>query len=687
MLMIVCLEKRQNTNICNLKGVGEKRASLLYSAGIRTVEDALTYFPRRHEDQTVVKKIKDLKNDDNVSVIARLISDIEMKRFGKSKTLTKAVFKDETGVMQGVWFNSPYIKNFLKRYSVYTLYGKVTIDTYGTKLSNPKITEYDQNKPLEILPVYPLVKGIRQHDLRKVIEQSLEIYKDKLAETLPGEIKKKRGLIDIWDAIESMHSPKELDDIDKARKRLAYEELFYLQTALLSIKNETKVPVKKRRYTTDQRIGKFTETLLFELTKAQKNAVKEVFEDMDSDKTMNRLLQGDVGSGKTIVALLACLKAVYSGYQCAVMVPTSVLALQHHKTFNKLLMDTGLRIGLLYSGLKSAEKKDILKCTANGDIDILIGTHSLIREDVEFKDLGLVITDEQHRFGVDQRFRLSEKGDEPDKLILTATPIPRTLGMIIYGDTDISVINELPPGRKPVETYLVDTGKRNRVFAFIQKNINEGRQVFIICPLVEESELMELESVTEYFDKAKKIFPEYSIQMLHGKLRPDEKESILSGFANGNTNILISTTVIEIGIDVPNANIIFIENAERYGLAQLHQLRGRVGRGDEKAYCIMMSDSENPLTKKRIKVLTESNDGFYISEMDLKLRGPGDFFGTLQHGIPEMKVANLYEDIGLLHEAQEDLKAIADKSIMLSDDERSIISRIVGGIRKDMIDA
>ena len=689
MIKVLIKENRINRSIRFIKGVGEKRLQIFTSLGIRTIEDAILFFPRRYEDRTKIKSISECNVDDNCTIIAKLISDVETKSHTRFKSTTKATFKDGTGTIQIIWFNSPFIKNKLKRYDTYALFGKIVKGRYGASIFNPSLIEIeniDEFVP-EILPIYPLTKNVKQYQLRKMISQSLGFYENKLIESLPEQIRSKRKLRSINDSIISIHFPKTLDEHISARKRLVYEELFYLQLSLLSIKSETKISEKRRKYASNEEIYKFLGNLTFRLTDAQLRSLSEILKDLDSERIMNRLLQGDVGSGKTIVAICAALKIVLAGMQTAIMVPTSILAIQHYESFKGSLKKYDLDIVLLYSGIKGKEKNKIIEKIKSGEADIIIGTHSIIQDNIEFHKLGLVITDEQHRFGVDQRFKLIAKGNEPDKLIMTATPIPRTLGLIIYGDTDISVIDELPPDRKIVETYAVGDSKRQRIYQFIKKNVKEGKQAYIICPLIEESDLVEAESIDEYMKKIIKYLPDLKIRSLHGKMKTEEKEEILMQYKNGDIDVLVSTTVIEIGINIPNANIMLIENAERYGLAQLHQLRGRVGRGESQSYCILISDTKSELTKKRINMLVSSNDGFEISEMDLKLRGPGDFFGTIQHGLPDMKIANLYEDMDILMNVQKDIMEMKEEKIKILDSEQKIITTIINDIKEDMIHA
>lgn len=477
--------------------------------------------------------------------------------------------------------------------------------------------------------------------------------KGNLKELLPEEILKKNNLCGINEAIVSIHFPKDLEDYKKARTRLVFEELLSTQLALLVLKNNYLTEEDGIEFDKNVQISDVINQFPFKLTKAQLRVLEEIESDMERKRLMNRLLQGDVGSGKTAVAMCAAYKAVKSGYQVAIMAPTAILATQHLENFNNILQKLDIKCELLISGITKKKKTELLERLKNGDIDILIGTHALIEENVEFKNLGLVVTDEQHRFGVKQRTRIAEKGDNPDILVMSATPIPRTLALILYGDLDISIIDELPPNRKKIETFAVSKKLEERVNGFIQKQIEEGRQAYIVCPLVEENEEMDLQSVINLCEKYKKdIFPQYRVEYIHGKMRPKEKDEIMLAFKEHKIDILISTTVIEVGVDVPNANIMVIEDAQRFGLAQLHQLRGRVGRGEYQSYCILKYEGKSDTVRKRMKVMCDTNDGFIISEKDLELRGSGDFFGTMQHGLPEFKIANLFEDMPILQQVQ-----------------------------------
>ena len=521
-------------------------------------------------------------------------------------------------------------------------------------MNSPVYDEIDQSKNTgRIIPIYPLTYELKQSTLRKIMENGLAEVRGLLPETLPEYIIKENKLWDINSTIERIHFPVELSDFNKARERLVFEELLTMQLALLKLKNNYEHNTNGIQFDKNAKMSDVINELPFKLTKAQLRVLEEIDNDMESNKSMNRLLQGDVGSGKTVVAMISAYKAVKSGYQATIMAPTAILASQHLEGFKQILDKFGIRCELLISSITKKKKEEILHKLQAGEIDILIGTHAILEENVIFKNLGLVVTDEQHRFGVKQRGKIASKGERPDVIAMSATPIPRTLALILYGDLDISKIDELPPNRKKIETYAVRKNMEERVNAFIRKQINEGRQAYIVCPLVEENEEMDLKSVIELAEKYKKeTFREYSVEYLHGKMKAKEKDEIMQKFNNGEIQILIATTVIEVGVNVPNASIMVIENAERFGLAQLHQLRGRVGRGEYQSYCILKYEGNGETVRQRMKVMCDTNDGFIISEKDLELRGSGDFFGTEQHGLPEFKIANLFEDIGTLKKVQ-----------------------------------
>lgn len=530
----------------------------------------------------------------------------------------------------------------------------------------------------KIIPIYPLTYGVSQNQIRKIIENGLTLVQEGLEETLPTYILDKYGLMDINLAINKIHFPKDFEEFEKARYRFAFEELLTMQLLLLNLKNKCMEKQIGIQFDKNIKMSNVINELPFKLTGAQLRALEDIDRDMESDRVMNRLLQGDVGSGKTVVAIIAAYKAVKSGYQMAIMAPTSILASQHLESFKEILEKFGIRCELLISNISAKKKKEIIEQIENGEIDVVIGTHSILQDNVKFKNLGLVITDEQHRFGVNQRSTIGAKGKNVDKLVMTATPIPRTLALILYGDLDISIIDELPPNRKKIETFAVGLSMEDRVNEFIKKQIGQGRQAYIVCPLVEESEEVEAKSVLELFEKYQtEVFADYRVAYIHGKLKQKEKEEIMEDFKNGNIDILISTTVIEVGVNVPNASVMVIQNAERFGLAALHQLRGRVGRGEYKSYCILKFKGRSENIRERMKVMQDTNDGFVISEKDLELRGAGEFFGTRQHGIPEFKVANLFEDMSILKKAQGLAIKILEDDPTLSKKENLCLKRAI----------
>lgn len=653
-----------NENIQYAKGIGPKKAEKLNRLGIYTIKDLLYYFPRQFEDRSVIKKIAQLEDEEKVTVKA-LITNIESYTPKKGMTITRIDVKDDTGFAKLTFFNREYIKNTFRVGDSILAFGKVKKNGRFVELNSCEL-EYLSTAPKNIgklLPVYPLSYGITNKDIMNTVRMVFENKDIKIPEYMPEYLLKKYRLCGIEYAIKNIHFPKDKESLKIALYRLIFEELLVLQLGLFMYKgggsNEKGITFKR-----DSRLDDVLESLPFKLTRAQNRALNEILDDMCSEKVMNRLVQGDVGSGKTVVALLALAECVFNGYQGALMAPTEILAQQHYESFTETFEDIGIRVEILTGSATKKQKEGILQRVKDGEIDILIGTHALIEDNVEFKNIGLVITDEQHRFGVRQRGKLSSKGTSPDILVMTATPIPRTLALILYGDLDISIIDELPPGRQPIETIAVEKKKRDKVYnSLVRREVDKGRQVYIVCPLVEESETLDITSATETAEEIKReFFPDLRVGLLHGKMKPSEKDAVMTSFKNHELDILVSTTVIEVGVNVPNSTLMIIENAERFGLAQLHQLRGRVGRGKHQSYCVLIYGSNSEVCKKRMNIMEETNDGFKISEKDLEIRGPGEFFGTMQHGVPELKVANLFKHMKILKTVQQEARIIIGES-------------------------
>lgn len=646
-----------NENIQYVKGIGPKKAEKLNRLGIYTIRDLLYYFPRQFEDRSIIKKIGQLENDEKTTVKA-IITNIESYTVKKGMTITRVDVRDDTGFAKLIFFNKEYIKNTFRVGDSILAFGKVKKNGRFIELNSCEV-EYLSNTPKNIgkmVPVYPLSYGITNKDISNNMRMVFENKDIRIPEYMPKEIIEKYRLCGIEYAIKNIHFPKDKESLKIALYRLIFEELLVLQLGLFMYRNGSDNE-KGIIFERNNKLDEILESLPFRLTKAQGRALEEILDDMCSEKVMNRLVQGDVGSGKTVVALLALSECVFNGYQGAMMAPTEILAKQHYESFLDTFEDSDINVEILTGSTTKKQKELILERTKNGEIDILIGTHALIEENVEFKNIGLVITDEQHRFGVRQRGRLSSKGN-PDILVMTATPIPRTLALILYGDLDISIIDELPPGRMPIETIAVEKKKREKVYnTLVRKEVDKGRQVYIVCPLVEESETLDITSATETEEEIKnEFFPDLRVGLLHGKMKASEKESIMNDFKNHKIDILVSTTVIEVGVNVPNSTLMIIENAERFGLAQLHQLRGRVGRGKHQSYCVLIYDSKSEVCRKRMEIMENTNDGFKISEKDLEIRGPGEFFGTMQHGVPELKIANLFKHMKILKVVQKEAR-------------------------------
>ena len=674
-----------------IKGVGPSRVKLLNILGIYTIEDLISYYPRTYEDRTKITKIAELQDGQSAMIEAVTTSGASTARLRRNMTITKVIVEDDTGRALISWFNQDYVKTRIHAKEKYRFFGRVSKKSGVTEFNSPVFDAENEHKNTgKIVPVYPTTKGLNQTSIRQAIENALALVNEKLEESLPEYIVKQYNLMSLEDATNQIHFPSNMEKFTLARKRLAFEELLTFQLALLSLKTQYDNEIRGIKYDENVKMSDVINTLPFRLTKAQLRVLEEIDRDMESEKPMNRLLQGDVGSGKTIVAMISAYKAVKSGYQVAVMAPTTILATQHLENFNKILSSFGIKSELLISSLTKKQKQIVLDKLKSGEIDIIIGTHALLQENVEFKKLGLVVTDEQHRFGVKQRSIIAGKGNNPDVLVMTATPIPRTLAIVVYGDLDISIIDELPPNRKKIDTLAVRENMTARIVEFIKKNVDEGRQAYIVCPFVEDNEDMENVKSIEKLAKTYKddIFKDYKVEILHGKMKPKEKDQVMQDFKDNKISILISTTVIEVGVDVPNANIMVIENAERFGLAQLHQLRGRVGRGEYKSYCILKYNGNSDLIRQRMETMTATDDGFKIAEKDLELRGSGEFFGTRQHGLPEFKISNIFdaEDIKILKLVQELAIKIEAEDSKLENEKNKKLKKMVTKIREERIE-
>lgn len=630
-----------------LKGVGEKTARLYNKLGIFTVDDLIRHYPRKYLDYGNTVSVKDAPPDTPVFIKATMITPVKESMIRKGLTLYKCNFSDGETVIRVTIFNNKYLAKALRTFDDYILYGKVEKTFTSASMSSPQIERADK---AEVHPVYPTTEKLSVKAISNSVRNAFALV-GKIPETLSDDILKKYDLVSLDFATRQIHFPTDEKNIEPARHRLIFDELLTLQLGLLKLKekdvkgNSCKI---KKDFTNE-----FYSLLPFTPTGAQQRAVADCIEDMQSDRMMNRLIQGDVGSGKTAVAGAVIYTVIKNGAQAALMAPTEILATQHFESFKKLFASTDVRVALLTGSVKVSEKKEIKRALFNGEIDLIVGTHALIQNDVEFENLGLVCTDEQHRFGVQQRANLAMKGDNPHLMVMSATPIPRTLGLIIYGDLDISLLDELPPGRQEIRTDVVTSAYHKRIYKFIRDAVDRGEQAYIVCSLVDEGE-SDLISAKKYADNlAKNEFVGYSVGLLHGKMKPAEKDKVMQSFADGETQILVSTTVVEVGVDVPNATVMLIENADRFGLSQLHQLRGRVGRGKNKSYCILVSDNKSDSSRERLQVMKHTSNGFDIADYDLKSRGPGDFFGKRQHGLPDLKIADMLEDTETLRQCRE----------------------------------
>ena len=655
-----------STDIRFLKGVGEKRAELLRKKGIDTVGAHLRFYPRAYLDWQNITPISECHEGENVCVRAEITSPVKTANIRRGMTLYKFSAADDSGVIEVTLFNRKYLAENLREGRSYLFYGKLGYGITLRQMSSPEIMPAEY---MGIEPVYAAAEGLSSKTIEKIMKNAL-VYTDSMQDAIPDGIRQKNGLCDFKTALKSIHFPLERQALESAKRRLVFEELFVLQTGLLFLKRRRRAlagcTVKKNL------LEEFKKTLSFKLTGAQERVINECLSDMMSPRPMNRLIQGDVGSGKTAVAAALMYISAGNGFQSALMAPTELLAEQHFKTLCKITENSGIKCALLTGSLTKKQKEEVKAGLKSGEIKVAVGTHALLTDDVEFESLGLVVTDEQHRFGVGQRGRLSSKGNNPHTLVMSATPIPRTLGLIIYGDLDISIIDEYPAGRQKIATYCVDSSYNARVYNYIKKFIAEGRQAYIVCPLVDENEALGIKSASEYYKElSENQFKDYTLGLLHGKMKPKDKESVMRRFAAGEIQLLISTTVIEVGIDVPNAALMVIENAERFGLSQLHQLRGRIGRGEYSSACILISDVKSGDTKRRLDVIKNNTDGFKIADEDLKLRGPGDFLGSRQHGLPDMKIADIFADRETLHSAGKEAEELLRRDPMLHEAENA----------------
>ncbi|TAH64054.1 MAG: ATP-dependent DNA helicase RecG [Gottschalkiaceae bacterium] len=659
-----------------IKGVGPKKTKNLNKIGIKTIGDLLFHFPRSYEDRREIKKISTLQNGEKANLKVVICSNAKVHRPRRNMSVIKILARDETGIIHLSWFNQNYIVNQIMMGDIVYISGKVKKTGANIEMQNPVYEKIEENgkKTGRIVPIYQLTDGLTNNELTKIIENVISTYYMEFIDAIPPKIIHELKLISFREAIKNIHFPKDRSSYVKSKERLVFEELFLLQLGLFILKGKVTSNHRGIIFSKDDGIDEIIKSLPYELTNAQKRVFMEISKDMESSKQMNRLVQGDVGSGKTIIAVLAMMKAYKSGYQSAMMAPTEILATQHYESIKGILSKYDVKCELLVSNVNSKKKSEILGKIEKGEVDIIVGTHALIQERVKFYNLGLTITDEQHRFGVRQRATLSMKGNNPDILVMTATPIPRTLALILYGDLEVSIIDELPAGRKKIKTYAITSEMKERAYGFIKEQIHKGRQAYIVCPLIEESDSIDAQSAILLYGMLKeKYFKEFRLGLLHGQMKSTEKDYVMNQFKNGEIDILVSTTVIEVGVNVPNANIMMIENSERFGLAQLHQLRGRVGRGAYQSYCILVNESKSKSSKERMSIMEKTNDGFIISEKDLEARGPGHFFGTKQHGIPELKIANLFTDVNTLTIAQKIAIQVLEEDPKLALDHNKMI--------------
>ncbi|MFH0790764.1 MAG: ATP-dependent DNA helicase RecG [Candidatus Omnitrophota bacterium] len=659
------MERPLDTSIQYLKGIGPKRADVFKKIGIRTIEDLLYYFPRRYEDRGNFSVISRLQEGHVQTIKAEVLANVQRRSFRRRGfTITEVVVADQTGKVSCVWFNQPYLKNYFKVGESLILFGKV--ERYGARIqmSSPEFEIAGDDSAAfdlgRLIPVYSLPEGITQRYFRRIVKYALDEYMAQIKEFLPFDIRSRNNLLNLAKSLVNIHFPADSQIRIEAYERLCFDEFFIFQLPLVIRKFKKKDKIGISHQVEGDLAGSFMERLPFRLTVSQERVISEIKTDMAKPAAMQRLLQGDVGSGKTVVAVIASLFAIQGGYQAVLMVPTEILAKQHYEKISCQLSAVGnqqkkIKLGLLTSSADKKTKQEVYRQIRDGGIDLLIGTHALLEEAVEFKNLGLVVIDEQHKFGVGQRALLPKRGANPDVLIMTATPIPRTLAITLYGDLDISIISELPPGRVPIKTLSFNRQQRSQAYRIVREQLKLGRQAYIIYPLIAESDVLDISGAEEMFIRLKsEEFKEFRLGLIHGRLEEKKQDEIMSGFKSGDIDILVSTTVLEVGIDIPNATGMIIEYAERFGLSQLHQLRGRIGRGEYESFCILLGDAQTPEAQARLSAMARYNDGFRIAEEDLKIRGPGEFFGNRQHGLADLKIANPLTQMRLLKRAREE---------------------------------
>lgn len=674
-----------DTEVRFVRGVGERLSKIMGKVGIFTARDLLLHFPHRYEDRTKFCRISQLRPGEAATIRGTVLGADAVRTPRSQMLLVKVAIQDGTGVAGLVWFNQWYLQNRFAKLlgKEIIVYGTAQAGSRGIEIANPEWEEVDESgdslSSNRIVPVYPLTEGLYQATVRRIIYQSLDKLIEAAEDVVPSSVADRRDLIDMACALRNIHFPESQEALDVARRRLVYEEFFLLQLALAMRKQNTVASQPGIPFAvTPECTQAFYDVLPFEMTGAQKKVIRDIERDMARPLMMNRLVQGDVGSGKTVVAVAAMMVAIHNGYQAAMMAPTEILAEQHHRVLSRMLESLGIEVALLTGSVRSVAKRKARERIASGEAQVAVGTHALIQGDVEFKRLGFVVIDEQHRFGVLQRAALREKGWNPDVLVMTATPIPRTLALTVYGDLDLSVIDELPPGRKQIRTHWKPTDQRESVYDAARTLVRQGRQVYIVCPLIEESEKLQAKAATELAEHLMTdVFPDFQLALLHGQMKSAEKDDVMRRFRSGEIQVLVSTTVIEVGVDVPNACVMLIEDAERFGLAQLHQLRGRVGRGEHQSFCVLIADPKTDDGRDRLNVMTRTTNGFEIAEEDLRIRGPGEFYGTRQSGVPSLRIANVLTDVDILEISREDAFAIVKHDPRLSVPEHASLRKEV----------